>query len=89
MFHLYTYFNTIMRSVIHGRVCGCCAVLKLFFSENAVSTLCHNTNAQAAKATAKTQILNGHGEAELHQGLLASEQCFPATVMPRDRYRAI
>ncbi|XP_056091864.1 piggyBac transposable element-derived protein 4-like [Rhinichthys klamathensis goyatoka] len=29
------------------------SLFKLFFSESAVSTLCHNTNAQAAKATAK------------------------------------
>ncbi|KAK2867573.1 hypothetical protein Q8A67_025690 [Cirrhinus molitorella] len=29
------------------------SIFKMFFTENAVSNLCHNTNAQAAKAIAK------------------------------------
>ncbi len=30
LFQLYSYFHIAMRSVIHGRACGCCTVLKLF-----------------------------------------------------------
>ncbi|XP_067253248.1 piggyBac transposable element-derived protein 4-like [Chanodichthys erythropterus] len=87
-------------------------LFKLFFSESAVSTLCHNTNAQAAKATAKgckykwTDV--SIGEMYRYIGLVfymamvkmssisdywrqssVFSVPFPATLMPRDRYRTI
>ncbi|ROL44209.1 PiggyBac transposable element-derived protein 4 [Anabarilius grahami] len=88
------------------------SLFKLFFSESAVSTLSHNTNAQAAKATAKgckykwTDV--SIGEMYRYIGLVfymamvkmssirdywqqssVFSVPFPATLMPRDRYRTI
>ncbi|KAL1247914.1 hypothetical protein QQF64_023290 [Cirrhinus molitorella] len=88
------------------------SLFKMFFTESAVSNLCHNTNAQAARAIAK-----GHkykwtdvsvDEMYRYIGLIFYMAAvkmssiadywrqdslfslpFPATVMPRDRYRTI
>ncbi|MCI4394954.1 hypothetical protein PGIGA_G00174820, partial [Pangasianodon gigas] len=88
------------------------SLFKLFFSESAVSTLCHNTNAQAAKAIAKGRKYKwtdvNISEMYRYIGLIFYMAMtklssirdywrqssiftvpFPATVMPRDRYRTI
>uniref|UniRef100_A0A671KY56 PiggyBac transposable element-derived protein 4-like n=1 Tax=Sinocyclocheilus anshuiensis TaxID=1608454 RepID=A0A671KY56_9TELE len=88
------------------------SLFKLFFTESAVAKLCHNTNAQAARAIAKGRKYRWRdvGVDELYRyiGLvfyMAAVKMssiadywrqdslfslpFPATVMPRDRYRTI
>ncbi|XP_016314883.1 piggyBac transposable element-derived protein 4-like [Sinocyclocheilus anshuiensis] len=88
------------------------SLFKLFFTESAVANLCHNTNAQAARAIAKGRKYKwtdvGVDELYRYIGLvfyMAAVKMssiadywrqdslfslpFPATVMPRDRYRTI
>ncbi|KAL1247915.1 hypothetical protein QQF64_023291 [Cirrhinus molitorella] len=88
------------------------SIFKMFFTENAVSNLCHNTNAQAARAIAKGRKYKwtdvSVDEMYRYIGLIfymaaVKMSCiadywrqdslfslpFPATVMPRDRYRTI
>ncbi|XP_042609540.1 piggyBac transposable element-derived protein 4-like isoform X1 [Cyprinus carpio] len=88
------------------------SLFKLFFTESAVTNLCHNTNAQAARSIAKGRKYKWTDVSvdELYRyiGLvfyMAAVKMssiadywrqdslfslpFPATVMPRDRYRII
>ncbi|XDV10944.1 hypothetical protein PO909_000039 [Leuciscus waleckii] len=75
------------------------SLFKQFFSESAVSTLCHNTNAQAAKASPDATPLIGllfymamvkvSSIRDYWRQSSVFSVPFPATVMSRDRYRII